>query len=642
MSAGTSILKPRRSLRRKLMLIVLAATMVALFVSAIALLLYEVYAFRKDGISDLGSQADLVAQSVAPALAFDDPRAAREALAALKLRPHIRAAAVYSSGGSLFASAPLAAAEVPPALAAARGLPEPAAARAHFDGGELTLVRPIVLDQENLGSVYLRAQYDLTGRLVSQLWIIALASIAGLGLAALTFRRLHPQVIGPILEVAEAARRLMEERRYDAGLRIQKKTDDEVGMLVDAFNGMVHDISAEMQERHSAEQALKAADVRKDEFLATLAHELRNPLAPMANALALLERADDNPALRSRTREIMTRQVAQMVRLIDDLMDVARITQGKIDLRLAPVDVVAVARSALEAADPALRRKQHRVETVFPEQAACVQGDAARLTQVLVNLLHNAARYTDPGGHVLLSVCVAGGTVQLAVQDNGIGIAPEDHPAVFDMFVQLDKSLERGAAGLGIGLTIARQLIALHGGTLTLASAGKGQGATFTVSLPLGAAPAEAAAAGLAQDAPSPGAGRSVLIADDNVDFACSLAELVRAAGHRVVVVHDGAAAVAAMAQHPPDVAFVDIGMPVLNGYEVARQVLAGSVNPPRPAGGRRVPVLVAITGWGQAADRQLARDAGYQHHWTKPVEPRQVLEFLAAPPPASGSDAEN
>jgi signal transduction histidine kinase len=475
-------MKRTGSLRRKVLWVVMAATCAALLMSSFALLFYEVSSFRRDWVGDLGSQAGLIARSAAPALAFDDAKAARDTLAALKGRPQILAAAIYRADGRLFAAYKTNAeptAELPAA---------PRADGSRFDGDELELSQQIVQNGERLGVVYLRARHDVAGRVADYALILVLSMAAGLAVAALIFRQLHPTVTRPILAMAEVARQVTDSRDY--GLRVTESSDDEVGELVQAFNDMLHDLEAEMHERQRAEEALRAADRRKDEFLATLAHELRNPLAPIANGLAILKRADDDAPMRQATRAMMERQVAQMVRLIDDLLDVSRITTGKLQLRRERVELGGIVRNALEAAEPALRARRQAVTSELPAAPIWVDADAVRLAQVFVNLLHNAAKYTPPGGHIGVRVGAQGGEASVEVQDDGIGIDASQQAAIFDMFTQVDKSLERGAAGLGIGLTIARQLVELHGGTIGVHSAGLGQGALFRVTLAVAAAPA--------------------------------------------------------------------------------------------------------------------------------------------------------
>ena len=287
-------------------------------------------------------------------------------------------------------------------------------------------------------------------------------------------------------------------------------------------------------------------------------------------------------------------------------------------------------RTALEAAEPLLRQHGHAVTCELPPQAVQVSGDAARLTQVFVNLLHNAARYTPRGGNVRLAVRPQPGHVEVLVADDGIGIDPAQQALIFEMFAQVDTSLERGAAGLGVGLTIARQIVEMHDGAIRVDSPGTGGGSVFAVTLPVAeAAPAEPLAVPPASGNQRPTAAR-VLIADDNVDFSNSFGNLLRIEGHVVRVVHDGQAALAAAAEEPPDVAFLDIGMPGLNGYELASRLRAGSA--------ARVPLLVAVTGWGQEADRRRARDAGFHQHLVKPIQIEQALALLRMPGPEPGS----
>jgi signal transduction histidine kinase/ActR/RegA family two-component response regulator len=590
-----------QSLRRKVTWVVLSTTLAALVLSGSALLVYELLSFRAGWVQDLSTQADLIARSSAPALVFDDAKVANDNLAPLRLRPQIEAAAVYRADGRLFAqyaATPEAARQVPPRAR----LPGP-----RFTGDHLELFHAVEEGGEQLGTVYLRARHDMVGRLIDYVTILALVMIASLGLAVLISSRLQAAVIRPVLAVADVARDVIEKRNY--ARRVERTTDDEVGVLVDAFNDMLQevgrrtealersnrDLSIEMEERHKAEQALREADRRKDRFLATLAHELRNPLAPLVNALEILDRTEGNPVLAQRARAIMQRQLGQMSRLIEDLVDVSRITTGKLELRRQAIDLLEVLRVAIEISSPAIRDRRHQLATHWPEAPVWVQGDPTRLAQVFANLLNNAAVYARQEGRIGLDVDVDGEWVAVRVSDNGIGIDPAMQEAIFEMFTQVDQSLERGSAGLG-------------------------RGAEFTVTLPRVEAPG-------ARTAPAPDAattaerGLSVLIADDNVDFALSLATMLETQGHAVQVVHDGQAALNAVLERRFDVAFFDIGMPALNGYELARRVRA------QPQ--RQDMTLVAVTGWGQEADREQARKAGFDHHLVKPVEFDRVLAVL-------------
>ena len=594
------------SLRRKLMVVLMVTTAAALLTSATALMIYELRLYRASWIDELNTQANLIAYSAAPALAFDDAKMANQSLSSLRVHPRIAAAAVYrGDGGTLFAAYSAEHANEKP-----RYPTQPLAEGHRFAGSDIELFRPIEHNGDMLGTVYLRARYDIFDRLKDYLAIVAAVTVLSLGLAALIFHRLQHAVTGPILAVTQVAQEVIEQRNYS--LHVPKTTDDEVGVLVDAFNNML----AEVKRRT---EALQRADRRKDEFLATLAHELRNPLAPLTTALEILKRADTDPAARQRARDIMERQVRQMARLIDDLLEVSRINTGKLELRRQPLELIAVLRNAIEIAEPALRAREHALETHFPPLPLWVDGDPTRLSQVFANLLSNAAKYTDPGGHVRVEVEAVAGDVTVRVSDDGIGIDPSQQDSIFEMFRQVDQTLEGRRAGLGVGLTLARQLVELHGGTIAVASEGLGRGAQFSVLLPLGQAPPALADAPLADTtALQP---LRVLIADDNVDFASTLAAMLRAHGHDVQVVHDGQAALDAALAGRPQVGLFDIGMPGLNGYDLARRLRAHH--------GTRGMRLVAINGWGQDGDRARSRAAGFDRHLMKPVQTEQVLDAL-------------
>ena len=365
----------------------------------------------------------------------------------------------------------------------------------------------------------------------------------------------------------------------------------------------------DVTETHRAQQKLREADRRKDEFLATLAHELRNPLAPLRNALFLARGGGGSQALHG----MMERQVEQVVRLVDDLLDVARITQGKIALRLEPVEVGSIVRSAVETTAPTVRQAGHELAVSVPEAPMHVRGDAIRLTQVLANLINNAVKFSQPGEVIRLSAARDGGDALLAVEDRGMGIPPDKLEEVFEMFSQLDRSLERSKSGLGLGLALARQIVSMHGGSIRARSDGPGLGSVFTVRLPL-LAFAQTVATPATPALPRAAAPRRrILIADDNRDSADSMGMILRATGHEVEVVYDGLEAVSAARRMQPEVMVLDIGMPGMNGYDVAQAV-------------RREPwsadtAIIALTGWGQDTDRQRSKDAGIDLHLVKPVE---------------------
>ena len=668
------------SIRRRMLRVVMTTTLVALLVSCTALLLYELQMHRASWAQDLRTQADLVARTSVPALSFDDARAAAENLALLRLRPQIEMAALYDASGRLFASYAVPGLPLPPAR-----LPPPPPDTL-FEGDTFELQQPIRQagqsvnsansadtddHGEQLGTMVLRARYHVLPRLLDYLSILGVVTLASLALAALVARRLQSAITDPIVAVSDVAREVVQHRNF--ALRAPRTTDDEVGALVDAFNDMLRELGEQARE-------LQANDRRKDEFLATLAHELRNPLAPVSTALVILQRADVDAATQARLVAMMQRQMQQFVRLIDDLMEVSRISTGRLAPRLERLDLVQVLRSAVESVAPQLLERRHTLLADWPPPV-WVQGDRTRLGQVFQNLLANAAKYTEPGGRIEIAFTLEPDQVEVKIADNGIGVAAEMQREVFEMFVKVDRSIEAGRSGLGVGLSLARQLVALHQGSLTLHSEGLGCGSTFTVRLPRQPAPpaaqdseeraalaaaaaatatamargpasasASASASALASaralaaspasvvalaraapgakpspGTPAPGApGRRlhVLLADDNRDFVDSLAAVLTAAGYEVRLAYDGHSALRAVAAELPDVGLFDVGMPGLDGHELATAVRG------RPGGAQCL--LVAITGWGQPSDRQRAHAAGFDEHLVKPVNIDALQRLLA------------
>jgi PAS domain S-box-containing protein len=384
------------------------------------------------------------------------------------------------------------------------------------------------------------------------------------------------------------------------------------------YVGISLDITGAVQ----AEEALKEADRRKDEFLATLAHELRNPLAPISNAVQLMRRPDGRRQS-DRVVEMVGRQVGQIVRLVDDLMEVSRITRGKIDLRLERASIAEIIHSAVETSQLAIERAGHQLSLALPEETLMLQADRVRMTQVFANLLNNAAKYTDPGGRIWVEVWREDGLVLVSVRDTGIGIPAEALPRVFDMFAQAHRAVGRGQGGLGIGLTMVRSLIEMHHGTVEARSGGSGMGSEFLVRLPL--APQDDGRSerpGLPQARPcAPFAGQRVLVVDDNRDAADTLGLLLEADGAEVRVVYDGRAALAMAESFLPGSVLLDIGMPGMDGYEVARRLRQDE----RFASLR----IIALTGWGQDADRRQTRNRGFSHHLTKPVSLEELHKIL-------------
>lgn len=378
--------------------------------------------------------------------------------------------------------------------------------------------------------------------------------------------------------------------------------------------------NTDVTEQRAAEEALRDAGRRKDEFLATLAHELRNPLAPLRNGLYVLAHTGGQGAAAGRALAMMERQLGQMVRLIDDLLDLSRLSRGKIALQKERVSLAAVAHQAVETSRPAIDEGAHVLEIDAPPEPIHVDADPTRLAQAISNLLHNAAKFTPRGGHIRLSVERRGGEAVASVRDDGIGIPPDMLGRVFDMFTQVDPSLERSRGGLGIGLSLVRQLVELHGGRVEARSAGPGRGSEMIIHLPLAApAPAERPAGGAAA---AGSGGRRILVVDDNRDAAQSLAMMLDLRGHETRLAHDGLEALDMASAFLPDVVLLDIGMPRMNGYDAAREL--------RRRMGRRVR-LVALTGWGQEEDRRRSKEAGFDLHLVKPVEPGALMDLLAS-----------
>jgi PAS domain S-box-containing protein len=373
-------------------------------------------------------------------------------------------------------------------------------------------------------------------------------------------------------------------------------------------------------DRKTAELALQQADQRKDVFLATLAHELRNPLAPIRNAAQVLASPKLGADQLQWAQTVIQRQVKHMAWLLDDLLDVARITQGKLELKKQRIALNSVVESAVEVVRPLLRSKSHQLEISLPAEPITLDADPLRFSQVLSNLLTNAAKYTDAGGHITLSGAVDAGTLSLSIQDNGIGIPPDSLNGIFVMFSQVEAAAARSEGGLGIGLALVRGLTELHGGTVEAKSAGVGAGSEFIVHVPLAAPRTETL---IEADTPSrTSVGRRILVADDNRDAADSLALFLELAGHEVRVAHDGRAALSLAHTFRPDAVLLDIGMPQLDGYAVAKALR-------KESWGERI-YLMALTGWGQEGDRQRAIDAGFDRHLTKPIDPDALQMLLA------------
>ena len=389
-----------------------------------------------------------------------------------------------------------------------------------------------------------------------------------------------------------------------------------------------HQIRNYLGESDRIAAALREADKRKDEFLAILAHELRNPLAPLRNGLEALRLKPHDREAAAWARALMERQVAQMVRLIDDLLDLSRVSRGRIELKKERSDVTSLIHGALEICGSAVSAGGHTLTLDLPDEPLPLSCDPTRMVQVICNLISNAAKYTPTGGSIHVSARrvkeAAAGLIEIAVRDTGVGIPADMLHRVFDMFTQVAQSLERSQGGLGIGLTLVKRLIEMHGGTVEARSEGRGKGSEFIVRLPEHAGADLPPRVALLPDAPSPASARRVLVADDNRDAADSLAFMLRAGGHEVRIAYDGQQALDLAETFRPSLALIDIGMPRMNGYDCARRLRE------RP-GGREMTIL-ALTGWGQPDDRRRSLNAGFDHHLVKPVDPSLLERLLAAP----------
>lgn len=413
----------------------------------------------------------------------------------------------------------------------------------------------------------------------------------------------------------ETVRVTKDGRLLDISLTISPICD-EAGQLIGASK-----VARDITDEKRTQRELREADQRKNEFLALLAHELRNPLGPVRHAVKILRARTPSPEELQWATSIIDRQTEHMSRLVEDLLDVARITRGTIELRRERVDVATVLNAAVEASAVLVQRARHELMVSPPAEPLVVEGDPTRLIQIVTNLLDNAAKYTDPGGRIWLSAEREGDDAVIRVRDSGIGISPELLPRIFDMFTQAGMAPERAQGGLGVGLSLVERLVKLHGGTVSAYSGGPGQGSTFTIRLPA-LAPQRSAAAERLPEFRTNGRRCRVLVVDDNEDSVESLAMLLRMLGHEVTTAEDGERGLQVADEFRPGVAILDIGLPKVNGYDLAKRI--------RERAWARDIVLVALTGWGQEQHRRRSAESGFNHHLTKPVEFDVLQQILA------------
>jgi signal transduction histidine kinase/CheY-like chemotaxis protein len=617
------------SVRRKLIGIVLRTTAIALVVAVIAMLTYDLSSYRQSWVSDLSAEADILALSTAPAVAFDDRAVAQRNLTAMQARPAIRVAALYGMDGKLYASYSRPGQAPPPSA-----LPL-SKAGATVSGNKIQYAQPVVQNGERLGTIYLVANYDFAARLRAYLGIFALVILLGMVVALVWSTALQRVITEPLDAMAKVAQQVIDHRDYSR--RVGAFGGDEIGLVVAAFDNMLEEVqlretalretnaalSAEVVDRQAAEAALREADRRKDEFLATLAHELRNPLAPIRHAVKLLEVRNASDSQKDWSREVISRQVQRMALLLDDLLDVSRITRGRLELKKDYVGLQSLVATAVESARPLIEAKQHTLEISLPHSPIDLEVDPLRMSQALSNLLTNAAKYTDAGGTIKLAAVLEPRGLAISVKDTGIGLSRTVIPHLFEMFAQVDSVIDRAEGGLGIGLALVKGLLALHGGTVEATSEGIGRGSEFVLHLPASSIVPVRKVERLEKSVPAVAAGPrgKILVVDDNRDAADSLALVLGVFGHEVRVGHSSRDALELGARERPDAIILDIGMPDMTGYEAARRIR-------REAWGRNV-FLLAVTGWGQADDKENARAAGFDRHLTKPVDPDQVELLL-------------
>ena len=401
-------------------------------------------------------------------------------------------------------------------------------------------------------------------------------------------------------------------------LSLAPVTDEAGRVLFVAATGI------DVTERRRMEDVLREQDRRKDEFLALLAHELRNPLAPLRNGLQVMRLAEGDASVVAQVRGMMERQLEHMVRLIDDLLDISRVNRNKMELRRSRVLLADIVSSAVETSRPMIEDAGHELTVSLPTESVCLDADLTRLAQVFANLLTNSAKYTPRGGHIWLTAKRQGEHVFVSVRDNGIGIPTESLRSIFDMFSQVDRSIERATGGLGIGLALVKGLVEMHGGTVNAESPGMGKGSTFTVRL----LALETHPDRVTEDEPQArpaanGPGRRILVVDDNQDSARSMARVLKLCGNEVRTAYDGIEAVKTAGDFRPEVILMDVGMPHLNGYEAARRI--------REQTWGRFVIIIALTGWGQEGDRIQSREAGCDGHLVKPVDLRDLEKLLDA-----------
>jgi signal transduction histidine kinase/ActR/RegA family two-component response regulator len=625
------------SIRLKLIAMILTTCAAAIVLASLGYLVVDYYQTRDELENDLRAQADLILQNSIAALEFDDAEAARDTLNTLAPKANIRAACLYQRDSSLFAVyRQQGEAGCPPGA-----LPE----GTRFGSEFVQLARDGIQDGKRFGAVMLRS--DLTAlarRGRAQLVVVGALLVMALGLAFLLSSRLQSIVSDPVIALARTAGEVT--RRGDYSLRATRTTDDELGDLVDAFNRMLErievreselsraneDLRREVAERRRAEQERAELLVRereanrlKDEFLATLSHELRTPLNAILGWTKLLRANAVPPTSIDRALEKVERNAQVQSRLIEDLLEVSRIVSGKLRLDYRPFDLITLCATTVESMRPAAESRGITIERHFPRTSLPTSGDPDRLQQVIWNLLSNAVKFTPAGGHVTIAVRRAGQTDEIVVSDTGIGIDAAFLPNVFESFRQADASTTRAHGGLGLGLSIVRQLVALHGGEVSAESGGRDKGATFTVRLPVRTA--ERRRDGVAGAALDEIKGRleerDIVVVDDDLDTRELLVSALEGAGAHVRSAASSAEALALIRRRAPEAVVCDIGMPGEDGYAFMRALM-------QELGEEAPRVRIALSAFAGPGDRERALEAGFQRHVAKPVDPGELITLLS------------
>jgi signal transduction histidine kinase/CheY-like chemotaxis protein len=599
-------------IRRKLFVITLASSALALVLGSGGFFAWDIVQYRREVLRDLSLQARTISENSTAALTFGDHSAAGETLAVLRIHPYIETACMYSADGALFATYFRGRSGVCPTVPADR---------IDVEVDKAISVTPIVFEgNRRIGTLLVeRGLQDIRDRLavggLILMTLFILATVAALAAAA----RMQRAIADPLLQLAETARDVTATDDYSG--RVVPTSTDELGTVVTAFNRMLDRVQQRTDE-------LSQANRLKDEFLATLSHELRTPLNAVLGWVRILRSTDATPATQARALEAIERNGRLQASLIEDLLEVSRIVSGKLHLQSVPTDLSAIVAAAADVVQPAASAKEIRLKIDIQARPAMTMGDADRLQQVLWNLLFNAVKFTPAGGEITVTLRRNGGWV-VTVSDTGIGIDPSFLPHIFQPFRQADGSASREHGGLGLGMTIVRHFVELHGGTVTARSDGLGKGATFEVRLPSVLTPEHhAARRPVETQAVTPAdpnllAGISVLVVDDDEDTRALLAMALESCGAGVRTAGSAAEAMRRFDDAVPDVLVSDIGMAMEDGYELMRRIRTRP-----PLAGGRVP-SIALTAYASPADRAAALGAGYDAHVAKPFQPFEVASLI-------------